>query len=137
MILYIYKIIIGLCPNPGLNRIPLSRSTALFPKRNRRSSTWLRNIRHTSFYSRAPELFNTLPHHLRNVVLPEIPSKKNVEEYKKQLDKYLWRIPDQPTVANLTQGRAAASNSLLHQTRYIRPDTGPKTGKRSRWSDSD
>ena len=32
MILYIYKIMIGLCPNPGFDRIPMNRQTTIMPK---------------------------------------------------------------------------------------------------------
>ena len=101
-------------------------TNAVIPKRSRKSNTWLRKLPHTSFYSRSP-IYNTLPDHPRNVVIPETP----VEEYKKELDKHLWRIPDQPTEEKLTQGRVAASSSLLDQTRYIRPDTAPTRQNRS------
>ena len=51
--------------------------------------------------------FNLLPAHIRNI------DADNVETFKKSLDSFLTDIPDQPTIAG--QGRAAESNSLLHQ----------------------
>ena len=39
-------------------------------------------------------------------------------DFKGKLDKFLQRIPDQPTVPG-GDGRAAESNSLVHQIGYI------------------
>ena len=52
-------------------------------------------------------MFNLLPGHIRNI------DSENVDVFKTALDDFLSRVPDQPTVAGL--GRAAESNSLLHQ----------------------
>ena len=119
MILYIYKIIIGLCPNPGFDRIPMNRRTTILPKCSLRAEDWVKTIRQNSFFVRAPQLFNSLPEELRNVKIPETPSKDCVVEYKKKLDEYLWRIPDQPGTVD-DEVRLALSNSLLHQTQFYR-----------------
>ena len=116
MILYLYKIMIGLCPNPGLDRIPMNRRTTVVPKRSRKTEERIKNARHDSFFSRAPQIFNTLPEHLRNVVLPAVPTKQHVLDYKIELDKYLWRIPDQPSPNPEGVLRQALSNSLIDQT---------------------
>ena len=89
MILYLYKIMIGLCPNPGLDRIPMNRRTTVVPKRSSKTEEWIKNGRHASFFSRAPQIFNTLPETLRNAVLPAVPTKQHVQDYKTELDKYL------------------------------------------------
>ena len=39
--------------------------------------------------------------------------------YKEDLDKYLQRIPDKPTIPGLPSG--ADSNSIIHQKTYIKP----------------
>ena len=119
MIIYVYKIIIGLCPNPGFERIPYNNRTmfTVTPKQNRKAEKWVQNIRNTSFFNIAPSLFNCLPTYLRNIEIPETPTKEHVEKYKKELDKYLWHIPDQPgSVKDKT--RVAESNSILHQKDY-------------------
>ena len=77
----------------------------------------MQNLRNTSFFNVAPTLFNSLPLHLRDIKIPDIPSKEHVEEYKKELDKYLWHIPDQPGSVK-DQTRLADSNSILHQMDY-------------------
>ena len=117
MILYIYKIMIGLCPNPGFDRIPMNRRTTIMPKCSGRTDNWVKTARQSSFFVRGPQLFNTLPEHLRNVMLPEVPSKLCVEKYKEKLDEYLWHIPDQPGSVE-DDSRLADTNSLLHQTQY-------------------
>ena len=53
------------------------------------------------------KLFNLLPKEIRN-----IPSDK-VGNFKSILDKFLSKVPDQPTIPENT--RAAEANSLLHQ----------------------
>ena len=116
MIIYIYKIIIGLCPNPGFERIPLNRRTTIQAKINNKAETWVQRMRHGSFFSRGPMLFNTLPAQLRDITIPDTPTKQNVMDFKKKLDDYLWHIPDQPATEGLV--KAAESNSLIHQSRY-------------------
>ena len=51
--------------------------------------------------------FNLLPENLRNM------NTDHVDTFKNHLDVFLSSVPDQPTVTGL--GRAATSNSLLHQ----------------------
>ena len=53
------------------------------------------------------QLFNCLPASLRNS------DHRDIEMFKNHLDHYLCNIPDEPTTSGL--GRAAATNSLLHQ----------------------
>ena len=117
MILYIYKMLIGLCPNPGFDRIPMNRRTTIMPKCSGRGDDWIKSARHSSFFVRWPQLFNTLPEEQRNVKIPEVPSKTCVEDYKKTLDGYLWHIPDQPGAVEGV-ARQAETNSILQQTQY-------------------
>ena len=71
------------------------------------SSAAVKRARESSIGVKGARLFNLLPAHIRNI------SSDNVQLFKKNLDDFLSKIPDQPTVAG--QGRAAETNSLLHQ----------------------
>ena len=119
MILYIYKIFIGLCPNPGFEKFPFNDRTGfkVEAKQNRKAEKWVQNLRNSSFFSVAPRLFNALPLELRSFELPVTPTKKDVEKYKEKLDDWLWCIPDQP---GSVQGdtRFADTNSILDQMQY-------------------
>ena len=123
MVLYLYKVIIGLVPNPGFERIPYNERTGLKfeVKRTRGAAKWVQDLRNASFFSVAPTIFNQLPLEFRNVTIPELPSKSDVEKYKERLDKYLWNVPDQPDIPGVQNRRAAESNSLVHQIRYYTP----------------
>ena len=121
MILYMYKIIIGLCPNPGFNSenpFPYNERTGFSVKGkiNRKAEGWVQKLRNTSLFVAGPTLFNRLPSSLRKFEIPDNPTKTHVEEFKKKLDEYLWHIPDQPDVNGLV--RAAETNSLVHQMKY-------------------
>ena len=53
------------------------------------------------------KLFNLMPAEVRNI------DSKKINVFKRALDNFLAGIPDEPTVED--QGRAALTNSLLHQ----------------------
>ena len=67
----------------------------------------VRNARERSLGVRGAHIFNLLPENLRST------NTNHVDLFKNHLDVFLSSIPDQPTVTGL--GRAAESNSLLHQ----------------------
>ena len=71
------------------------------------SSSLVRKARESSIGVKGARIFNLLPAHIRNV------NAVNVDSFKKSLDSFITNIPDQPTLAGM--GRAAESNSLLHQ----------------------
>ena len=52
-------------------------------------------------------VYSLIPNYIRNI------NSDNVDTFKANLDKFLETVPDQPTIAG--QGRAADTNSLLHQ----------------------
>ena len=120
MILYLYKVIIGLCPNPGFERILFNDRTGfkVESKRAKTAAAWVQKLRNSSFFSQGPTIFNMLPIDLRNFSIPEHPSKTDVDKYKEKLDKYLRNIPDQPDIPNAKNMRAAETNSLVHQIHY-------------------
>ena len=128
MVLYMYKVFIGLCPNPGFERFPYNPRCGwkVEVKQNRRAEPWVQNLRNASFFSVAPKLFNSLPLGLRSFVLPAAPTKKHVEEFKGKLDEWLWCIPDQP--GSIKDGqRLADSNSILDQMQYYIPPRRERT----------
>ena len=73
----------------------------------RNSPLEVRKARENSLSVKGAKLFNLLPSDIRNI------SSDNVLHFKTRLDSFLAKIPDEPTSAE--QGRAADSNSLLHQ----------------------
>ena len=86
-------------------------------KQDRKADKWVQNLRNSSFFNVAPQLFNALPLELRSFELPATPTKQNVDDFKKKLDEWLWCIPDQP---GSVQGntRIADTNSILDQKQY-------------------
>ena len=117
MIIFIYKIMTKEYPNPGfdLSTISINPRTGIkmAPKLNLNAPTWVRTARGSSFFNRAPKLFNILPRELRD---PKILAEPNGDEFKKKLDKYLITVPDQPKTEGLF--RPALTNSILYQDRY-------------------
>ena len=80
----------------------------VIPKQvNLKSPAVVKNARQTSLGVRGALIFNLLPENIRAM------NSEHIEMFKNHLDVFLSSIPDQPTVAG--QGRAADSNSLLHQ----------------------
>ena len=96
-IIYIYKIIISIVPNPGIH-IEYNPRTKYHvqPKSNLKAPTWARSIRANCFFSTGPSLYNKLPRQLREIEAINIPNKNHVEAFKRKLDKLLQNIPDIP-----------------------------------------
>ena len=67
----------------------------------------VKRAKEASLAVKGVQLFNRMPISLRNS------NHGDVDMFKNHLDIYLENIPDQPTISGL--GRAAATNSLLHQ----------------------
>ena len=70
-----------------------------------------------TFPVHGPQLFNAMPAYLRNM------TKCTMDEFKEKLDKYLERIPDEPSVRGLTPAGctsdACPSNSMLDQVKRL------------------
>ena len=98
MILYIYKIIIGLVHNPGFEVQFQERFNSYYipPIRQPHAPRWVCRARESSFFFVGPRLYNSLPTHLRLLEDEPHPSQKQVNAFKKRLDKYLTDIPDVP-----------------------------------------
>ena len=114
IIMYMYKIKLGLVPNPGFE--PDYRRCQKFtwkPKNTRKYGL-------SSFLCIGPRLFNSIPAELRELDDTTDPDKTHMESFKEELDKYLNTIPDNP--------ESAQSNSLLQlPTRYSKPGANTRT----------
>ena len=101
-IIYIYKKIIGLVPNPGLQYTENIRTGIVIkPKHDKHAARGTARIRNTSFFVKGPLMYNHLPSILRQREYVTVPTKAQVEKFKKKLDSHLETIPDLPgTLAN-------------------------------------
>ena len=76
------------------------------------ASSRISTLREASFAVHGSRLFNTLPQHLRNMTNVELP------EFKKELDKFLATVPDEPQSPGYTDIRRAESNSLINMAQF-------------------
>ena len=84
------------------------RGRSIIPKAVVRAApSAVRNARERSLGVRGARIFNLLPEQIRSM------NTDHIEMFKNHLDVFQSSIPDQPTMTGL--GRAAESNSLLHQ----------------------
>ena len=126
-IMYIWKVLHNVYPNPGIHLNQTTADHSVHPnqgiqvnihQRNDLTAhhdtnlpTWLRN---KSALENSCKLYNLLPPRLRRALTAdEEPSK---DKFKEELDKWLTRIPDQPTTTG--RFRPASTNSLVHQIAY-------------------
>ena len=115
-LIYMFKILNNLVPNPGIEFEDKGRRgiEAKIPTISNNQPTFLQNLRRNSFNYFGPRLWNTIPTEIRSY---KSESGNGVLGFKNQLDQYLSRIPDEPSVLGLQ--RAAASNSICDQKQYI------------------
>ena len=66
-----------------------------------------------SLVVKGPKLFNKLPRHLRDF-------SGNLDGFKKRLDDFLVKIPDQPVLPTAQYAQSVTSNSLLEKIRLPR-----------------
>ena len=97
MIIYIYKIRIGIVQNPWLvfEYNPRTKLRAI-PSNNTYINTKVQRMRETSFFNIAPRLFNTLPIFLRELEVSSNSEKVSIETFERKLDQHLANIPDLP-----------------------------------------
>ena len=121
-IIYVWKILEGLAPNPGLPGCTSSERRGReceVPKLKTSSTEKVKSLREASFQVHGPRLFNMMPQHIRNM------TKVGVEDFKDKLDIFLAHIPDQPKIGDLvpaacSQVTVRPSNSLVDQVRVWR-----------------
>ena len=120
LILYLYKIILGLTPNFDDNRFRIKTvyserrglSCSLPPIKTNATSR-VKSAVERSFAVRAPMLFNCLPNHIRS-------NNLSFESFKCRLDKMLRKVEDSPSLPNLKP--RAISNSLIDQFELMKRD---------------
>ena len=116
-----FKILKEIVPNPGIEFKTNERTGvwAIVPKLKKNQPTYIKKMKQNSFNFIATKLFNRLPKYLRS--FEPSPDVNNITfAFKSQLDKFLEKIPDQPTVyGDRNMIRAANSNSLNEQVNYI------------------
>ena len=113
-IIYVWKMLEGLVPNltgrsqiVGKNTFRFGR-TCVVPPIATAAKNRLQRLRERSFCVKGPMLFNSLPSYLRNM------TGVSHIEFKKELDKFLLTIADEPLTCGYTARRRTESNSLLH-----------------------
>ena len=97
IIIYMYKIIIGMVPNPGFDKEYNPRTKIrVKPKVCNNAPSWVRKVRTSSFFYSGPVLYNKLPLQMRELEDIQTPSQKHISAFKTKLDSYLANIPDLP-----------------------------------------
>ena len=121
MIIYVWKIINGFVPNiDGRNRITTNDSARIGlqckrPPLIRGSMQRIQTCKDNSFFGKGPKLFNCIPRNIREY-------KGKLDSFKRQLDKFLQTVPDQPGYHDPVYTRASISNSLIHQVEKLQQD---------------
>lgn len=124
LIIYLWKILENLVPNIGNNVISCRkhiRYGRLCSIRCTRRSTYT-NLRHSFFSQLGPRLFNCMPKYIRNI------TNCSVDCFKKDLDTYLSKVPDEPQIPGYTACRRAETNSLTDMAKFARPKASERRG---------
>ena len=125
-VLYSWKVLEGLVPNPGLKvageNLKHGRRIEI-PKLNHKARKAIQTIKEESFNTNGPALFNSLPKEIRNM------KNCSLDEFKAKLDQYLQKLPDQPKIDGLIpwgqDSEGKPSNSILHQVARETARRGP------------
>ena len=118
IIIYTWKLLKGIIPNiEGEKSIRIKFSDRkgtecqIPSMRSSRVMDRVQSMIDNSLVVKGPKLFNTLPRELRDF-------DGNQEKFKKMLDDFLMKIPDQPVLPSDVYVQEASSNSLLEQIRF-------------------
>ena len=111
-VLYTFKLLKSLVPNIGIKpKWSQRRGRMLVPPAVHKNSTQAAaTMRRNSFRAKAAFLFNALPDHIRNISL-----NTSMDKIKRDLDKLLQTVTDEPMLAGYTRSNDSPSNSLVHQ----------------------
>ena len=110
-VLYMWKIIRGLVPNPGITTRWNPRTGMHINLPIVGGSCHIQKLRRESVLYRGPRLFDSLPSALRQM------EDVNLLGFKRKLDNWLANVLDQPTVRGLC--RASPTNSIIDQVKYM------------------
>ena len=120
LILYVYKIILGITPNLEDVRFKIRTTyserrglSCVLPPIKANATGRIKTAVERSFAVRAPKLFNSLPKAIRS-------SSLSFNTFKAQLDILLGKVEDSPSFPNLRP--RAISNSLLDQFELMKRD---------------
>ena len=96
-VIYTWKVLQGLVVNPGIkintNRGSRSGLTLKIPK-------FTNELREQSYMIKGPKLFNSLPANVKEFPnLYQNDPKRAVDAFKRELDQYLNKIPDEPNLS--------------------------------------
>ncbi len=108
-IIYVWKILEGLVPNVNeeVNSYNHTRHGRKCQIRRIVGQRKICSLIEESFCIQGPKLFNLLPKHLRDL------SGVSLDIFKKGIDDFLSKIPDEPQLIGYTAMRKADSNSLV------------------------
>ena len=110
IILYIFKIINNIVPNPGISyKYSARRGKILLNPSISSTSSHASSLAFHSFLQRSPRIFNALPKEIRNS------TPTNINSVKKSLDQFLSNIPDEPKIPGCYPSTHALSNKLEDQ----------------------
>lgn len=122
MIIYIWKIIHGMVPDPGITYAPTNSNTGIvLALPHLKGPTPIRRLKEQSLTYHGVRLYNSLPPHLQNAFSEGKNKPITVDTFKNRLDAYLRQIPDEPYSTSIS--RRAPSNSILDQVTYINNHT--------------
>ena len=118
LILYTYKIIVGLVPNFQAEKFKIEvrenhrrGQFCRIPILSNQATCRVKSIVDSSFAVQGPRLFHSLPKDIRN-------HNGSLASFKGKLDILLGSIPDRPFLANYPQ-QTVQSNSIIHQIACI------------------
>ena len=113
IILYTFKIMFGLVPNPGICWFDSPRRGRLLQapvldNKHRYGQT----LKYHSFFCVSSRIFNCLPKDIRNM-------NCKMEQVKQNLDRFLRKVPDEPRLSGYTCYSRSASNSIQDQVMFM------------------
>ena len=124
IMMYVWKMITCIVSNIGITRNHHQRHgrSCEIRKIARESTDETKTICSASFKARGCSLFNFLSKHIGNA------ESITTNCFKKQLDKFLQSVPDQPCLPHCY--KSAASNSIIDQmqVRHLNPASHTTTG---------
>ena len=115
-IMYIWKILEGVVPNVGMqvNYHP-RRGRLCFVRSTEGTTQRVRTIAHNSFTHTGTRLFNSAPKWLRDL------SGITPDQFKRQLDRWLATVPDQPPTPGYSSPHPNTLQYLVHERRGGQP----------------
>ena len=109
MVIFVWKVANGLVSGFSMDFTSSGRRGLLcqVKETNQSAPASVKHARDACLSVRGAKLFNLIPAEIRSL------EDATVTTFKSLLDEFVQTIPDQPTIPG--RGRAAASNSLIHQ----------------------